>query len=198
MFQSFNDWVRPYARNLADWGLTPNAISITRIILSPFVTTVYLLGGLSWTIVAVATLAFTDLLDGWLARLLGMETAQGKVLDALGDWTLALPVALLLLYLGEIPFRLDAWQPWCLLLILARNLSIAYVVLLQRERADTISRPEDARRMSGLLITSLAVLLINRSYPWLVFHQMGELCLGASTFFALVSWWQYLRSFRKA
>lgn len=197
MSKSFNDWARPYARKLADRGLTPNAISITRIFLSPFITGVYLFWGLSWTILAVAVLALTDWWDGWWARLLGMESPEGKLLDGLGDWALVLPTAVLLVYLGQIPFRLDAWQPWCLLLILARNLSITYVVLLQRERADTISRPKDAQRMSALLIIALAILLINHAWPWWILHLLGEIFLGASTVFALKSWQQYFKQLKE-
>ena len=95
MLESFNDWAKPHAHRLAGRGLTPNAISITRIVLSPFVTFVYLFGGLSWTAVVVAGLAVTDLIDGWMARLLEMESASGKMYDALGDWSLAIPTALL-------------------------------------------------------------------------------------------------------
>ncbi len=59
----------------------PNLISLTRLFLSPFI----LFAPESFIAVFFFLLAFSDALDGFLARRLKMQTQLGKVLDPLAD-----------------------------------------------------------------------------------------------------------------
>ena len=84
----------------------PNAITLFRIFLIPvFVITFYL--PYSWSYVACAAIfwlaAFTDLLDGYLARKLNQSTPFGAFLDPVAD-KLMVVVAL-----GLLIERFDAW-----------------------------------------------------------------------------------------
>ncbi len=195
MLGSFRDWVKSQARKLPAWS--PNFLSLLRIVFAPAVPFSYYRWGLFWTIVTFVLLAITDLLDGWLARLLGAESELGKKLDALGDWVLAGSTATMLVFLGVIPSHVSDWQIWFLGLILTRAVSIVFAVVLQKEKTDRIHRPESAQQMSGFLAIALGLFLLSHAWASPFLKLAGEGALAVSTVYAFVSWWQYFRHFRK-
>lgn len=76
---------RPVPRPLA---LLPDALSLARLGLSPLLLLIGLAGRrLPFAVLAAALLA-TDVLDGWLARTLGVESERGRRLDTYADWAL--------------------------------------------------------------------------------------------------------------
>jgi CDP-diacylglycerol--glycerol-3-phosphate 3-phosphatidyltransferase len=66
----------------------------------------------------VATAAFTDFLDGWIARRFGATTELGRLLDGVADKAFALAVVVTLTLTGEM-------RPWQGPLVLARDLVVA-------------------------------------------------------------------------
>ncbi len=97
-----------------------NLLSILRALLViPFVAV--MVSGLPsariWGCVIILLAALTDKLDGMLARRFNEITEWGKVLDPLADKIGAATVALVLLWLGEIPV-------WFVLALLIRDLLI--------------------------------------------------------------------------
>ncbi len=99
----------------------PNWITFSRLLGIPF-----LLDGLynptphmRWVCLAVFLVAaFTDWLDGYLARKLNQISELGKFLDPLVDKLLVLAPLLVLIELGRVP-------AWGVFLILGRELAIA-------------------------------------------------------------------------
>ncbi|HBB31432.1 MAG TPA: CDP-diacylglycerol--glycerol-3-phosphate 3-phosphatidyltransferase [Cyanobacteria bacterium UBA8803] len=99
----------------------PNWITFSRLLGLPFI-----LYGLHhptdrirWICLAIfLAAAFTDWLDGYLARKLNQITDLGKFLDPLVDKLLVLAPLLALIELGQVP-------AWGVFLILARELAIA-------------------------------------------------------------------------
>lgn len=82
----------------------PNAITLSRIILA-ILTTVLLAVGVSPLIVGslFCVSAFTDKIDGFLARKFNCVTNLGKSADALGDKILVTPVLVVMAIQGMIP-----------------------------------------------------------------------------------------------
>lgn len=84
-----------------------NSLSILRIILAlsllfisvygPFFIAIYLLCGL------------TDILDGWVARKLQIESTLGARLDSIGDFVLVLVILVLFIPLFTLPFFIIIW-----------------------------------------------------------------------------------------
>ena len=62
--------------------------------------------------------ALTDMLDGYLARRMGLDSALGKLLDPLADKILVSTVMIALVPLG----RLDAWIP---MVVIGREFTIS-------------------------------------------------------------------------
>ena len=66
----------------------PNMLTMLRIVLIPVVLWLIADGtpaGNFWALVAYAVTAITDVIDGWLARRMGLISVLGKFLDPLAD-----------------------------------------------------------------------------------------------------------------
>ncbi|MCF8055443.1 MAG: CDP-diacylglycerol--glycerol-3-phosphate 3-phosphatidyltransferase [Desulfocapsa sp.] len=94
-------------------GLRFAMIPLLVVLLSLTQTT--LVAFLAWFVFALA--AFTDWLDGYLARKFKNETVLGKLMDPLADKILVTAALLMLIPLGRIP-------AWVCLLIISRELII--------------------------------------------------------------------------
>jgi cardiolipin synthase len=99
------------------WLTIPNLLTLVRIIMTPFVLIQlsrgeYMIGG--WMFGAAA---FTDILDGGLARYFGGESKIGQYLDPIADKILLSCIYIGLAWSGAVPV-------WIVVLIFARDLWI--------------------------------------------------------------------------
>jgi cardiolipin synthase len=99
------------------WLTIPNLLTLVRIVMTPFILIElskgrYLAGG--WMFGAAA---FTDILDGGLARLLGSQSKVGQYFDPIAD-----KILLSCIYIGLTMAK--AVPLWIVLLIFARDLWI--------------------------------------------------------------------------
>jgi len=100
------------------WKTAANAVTLLRVALTPFVIAKVIhhqpIEAALWFAVA----AFTDLVDGWLARAQHSATATvGRYLDPIADKLLLSGVFLALTIEGSLPL-------WFLVLVLGRDLAI--------------------------------------------------------------------------
>ena len=79
-------------------GVTPNRISLFRIIATPFVFLLILYGYYRIGIVSFALVAFTDAMDGSLARTQNKVTRFGMMIDPLADKLLIGSMVILLVF----------------------------------------------------------------------------------------------------
>ena len=99
------------------WLTIPNLLTLVRIIITPFILIAlshgqYMLGG--WMFGGAA---FTDILDGGLARRFGSQSKIGQYLDPIADKILLTCIYIGLALGGAVPV-------WIVLLIFARDLWI--------------------------------------------------------------------------
>jgi cardiolipin synthase len=99
------------------WLTIPNLLTLARIIMTPFILIElsrgqYMIGG--WTFGAAA---FTDILDGLLARRFDSQSKIGQYLDPVADKILLTSIYIGLALGGAVPL-------WIVLLIIARDLWI--------------------------------------------------------------------------
>jgi cardiolipin synthase len=99
------------------WLTIPNLLTLVRIVLMPFILIElsrgqYMIGG--WTFGGAA---FTDVLDGWLARRFGSQSKIGQYLDPIADKILLTSIYIGLAMGGAV-------RLWIVLLIIARDLWI--------------------------------------------------------------------------
>jgi CDP-diacylglycerol--glycerol-3-phosphate 3-phosphatidyltransferase len=72
----------------------PNFVSIIRILLAPVLFYFALTEKPVWFLATLMFSGFTDVLDGFLARILGQITAMGSRLDSWGDFTIYTTMAI--------------------------------------------------------------------------------------------------------
>jgi cardiolipin synthase len=86
----------------------PNALSILRMLMTIPVAILLSQGQYALTFVVFGFAAFTDALDGALAKHFGWTSELGKMLDPLGDKLLLMTVFITLTVLGQVPLWLAA------------------------------------------------------------------------------------------
>ena len=98
----------------------PNALTMLRIVAVPVVVAA-LLGAIpngdTWAVIVFTAAAFTDGLDGWIARRKGDVTTFGKLMDPLADKLLVVAALVSLV-------SLDRLQAWIAMVIIARELAV--------------------------------------------------------------------------
>lgn len=98
----------------------PNKLSITRMALIPVMVALMYPNNLICNLLAAAVFgaaAFTDYLDGHIARKEGIVTDFGKFIDPVADKLLNLSAMIMLIHLGLMP-------AWMVIVILARELCV--------------------------------------------------------------------------
>lgn len=89
-----DDILRPFVVHVWPKHITPNMITVFRIVLS-FVIIFMLFDydkWLNWIVILFAIGLFTDLLDGTMARTLNMKSKLGAIIDPVADKLLTLPL----------------------------------------------------------------------------------------------------------
>ena len=150
-----------------------NALTVLRLILVPvFIWLMLRQGGvmrLAATVVFIVA-AFTDRLDGQLARSWNLVTSFGKIADPIADKTLTLSAFVLLSVAGRL------WW-WITLIIIVRELGITLLRLVMLRRAVM------AASRGGKLKTVLQILgIVGLLTPWTMILPAGA--AGAVTVLA--------------
>ena len=99
---------------------TPNKLSLLRVALIPVLVLCMYLPGWPMALVSAAVFgaaAYTDYLDGHIARWDGIVTDFGKFIDPVADKLLNLSAMIMLTYVGLLP-------QWAVIVILARELAV--------------------------------------------------------------------------
>jgi len=164
------------------WLTIPNFLTLVRIILTPFILIElarghWTVGG--WTFGAAA---FTDVLDGWLARGFSAQSKIGQYLDPIAD-KLLLTCIYIGLALGGAVGR------WIVLLIVARDLWILLLsgMALRFTRFRNL-RPSVWGKASTFFQIMAAVSVIGaRAYESDWFLKISTLLLAAVVVLAVVS-----------
>jgi CDP-diacylglycerol---glycerol-3-phosphate 3-phosphatidyltransferase len=181
----------------------PNLITFTRIIMIPVclwflnrgdVTSCYY-AALTFTIAAI-----TDLVDGYLARKLDIESVLGKLLDPLADKLIVMACLVWMVPMGRVP-------AWVVVLILGREISITGLRSVAATEGVVISAGQDGKTKTALQMIGLIGMLLGAPYPlsYLGYDlgmvnvlRVGQALLYISLLFSLFSAAQYTQLFAKA
>lgn len=175
------------------WNL-PNGITLARIGLSPLLFVLPWFHGRWWsTIIGFAFLAvsLTDILDGYLARLHGLESRIGKLLDPLADKVLVTTAFVMLIAVGRIP-------PWGLPLVVAilgREFAVSSLRGVAGGEGVVIPASPLAKWKTGCQMAALTALLIHWPFLGLPSHEIGLALLVIATALTLISGYAYLRAY---
>lgn len=130
----------------------PNKLTVTRILAVPFIIVALYLNT-AWSNIAATVLfciaAFTDFLDGYLARKNKIVTDFGKLLDPVADKLLVLST---LIMLTDCKLMIA----WPVILILARELSVDGLRLIAASKGSVIA----AGKLGKIKTVSQIVLIL--------------------------------------
>ncbi len=168
----------------------PNSITVLRILLIPVFVWLYLAHtpeGALWAGLVFATAAFTDFLDGYLARRSGQITNLGKLLDPVADKLLVAAGLILLVHAQQVAV-------WLAIVMIARELIVTGARAVAANEgfivpADSLGKCKVVGQIGGILC------LIFQSV-WLeaqtLLSSIGIILLYTALVLSLVSGWRYL------
>jgi len=165
-------------------SVTPNRVTILRVCLVPFV--LYFLWLENWSVVVPLFLfaAFTDVLDGSLARTRKQITRWGTIADPVADKLLIGSVVFL--------FVMREINPAFALVILFLELLIVLTaVIRQRKRGEYISANWAGKAKMVLQCTGVTALLVARWSGIDLFVPVSIGTLSLAIIFALISLYTY-------
>lgn len=179
-------------------GSTANLLGIARILATPVVIVLLLIGTPGTGIVAFVVFclaAITDFLDGWIARRRGEVSALGVFMDLTADKVLVAGVLVVLVEVGLLP-------TWIVATILIRELVIAGVRQMAAAENVVIAARALGKSKTMTTLIGMAVLLLAfdamtgglvPSGAADVLELIGFWIMVVATVLTLVSGWDYLR-----
>lgn len=175
------------------WNL-PNALTLLRIFLVPFLVVVLLTKftgrefvGLGIFLVA----AVTDFFDGWLARRRNQTTKLGALLDPIADKLLMSAAFISLVEMD--PLHVPAWM---VVIIIGREFAVSGLRSIAAQQGVTIAASSLGK---GKMISQvIAISLLILGYELGQFRVIGKVALWGVMFFALVSGVDYFIKFSRA
>ncbi len=195
---------RQKRRSLAEDAVNlPNLLTMARIVMIPiclfFLDRDTPIDGF-WACMVFTLAAITDVLDGYLARKLGVVSVLGKLLDPLADKLIVMASLVWMVPMGRIP-------GWIVIVLLAREISVTGLRSVAASEGVVISAGQEGKTKTALQMIGIIALLVG--YPYHVHYgpldlgvvdlvQVGRLLVYLSLFFSVASFAQYVALFAMA
>ncbi len=180
----------PPASRLRIWKINlPNALTLLRIFLVPFLVVVLLTKFEGREIVALAIFLLataTDFFDGWLARRRSEITTLGTLLDPIADKLLISAAFISLVEVGMVP-------AWMVVVVVGREFAVTGLRSIASGQGIVIAASPWGKAKMASQITAISLLILSERYDWLVLP--GKIALWAVVAVAIVSGAQYFRVF---
>lgn len=177
----------------------PNMLTMLRIVLIPLALWLIADGSRRacfWAGAVYTISAFTDFLDGWLARRMGLISVLGKFLDPLADKLLVISSLVVMVAMERVP-------AWAVIIIVARELSVTSLRVIAIGEGVEMAASQGGKEKAALQM--IAVLLLMLHYPYVIdfgvvslpvdFNVVGLYSLYISVFFAIWSGGEYVKLF---
>jgi CDP-diacylglycerol--glycerol-3-phosphate 3-phosphatidyltransferase len=130
--------------------------------------------------------AFTDLLDGYLARRWNQITTVGMLLDPIADKLLISASLVALVQIHRVP-------GWMAVLIIGREFAVSGLRSIAAAEGYTIAAGELGKSKMVAQVAAIALVLLSIDFP--VYETAARACLWGSMAFALASAAQYFGHF---
>ncbi len=134
----------------------PNTISLLRLIIAPIFFLLLITGDSEFARIAVFLFiigAFSDQIDGWLARKMNVVTSLGRFVDPLADKFLTIAAFLAFVMLDIIPL-------WMVLIIFLRDFSITFLRAYAESKDTYIVTSGSAKLKTTLQMIFISAILI--------------------------------------
>lgn len=165
----------------------PNRITLARIFMIPIFAVVFYLTVIPYNFLISAGIfliaAFTDFLDGHIARKYNLVTDMGKFLDPIADKVLVSTALILSLVspTGQIFFsKMSFVAPVCVALILARELIVSGFRLVASGKNTVIAADWSGKIKTFFTDVTIAVMLVSLQFntEWLTFTAVIMLVIS--------------------
>ncbi len=173
----------------------PNKLTILRIILIPVFTAIFFIEAIPYnyliSAVIFALAAFTDFLDGYIARKYNLVTNLGKFLDPIADKVLVSTALIVMLINRNI---LPEYGAIAVAIILARELIISGFRMVAASKGVVLAADKSGKIKTVFQDFAILVLLAGASFSGLysVVNIVGLSLLGIATVLTIVSGVEYI------
>lgn len=189
--------LRPLREEISD---LPNVVTLIRIGFIPLI--VICIDNYSPKLSLLAAVLFSaaavsDVLDGYLARRMGLVTVVGKFLDPLADKLIVLSTLVMLVHHGRAP-------AWLVVVLMARELAVTGLRAIASQEGFVISAGAGGKAKSALQMVGIVFLLVHFRYDILFFdyrldfHAVGTILLYVSLVLSVLSAFEYFKFFVEA
>lgn len=153
-----------------------------------------------WAALVFTAAALTDVLDGYLARKLGVVSVLGKLIDPLADKLIVMACLVWMV-------KMDRMPAWAVIVLLAREFSVTSLRSVAASEGVIISAGQEGKTKTALQMLGIIVLLAG--YPYHLsylgfdlgvvdFAAVGRVLVYLSLIFSVASMAQYLSLFSAA
>ncbi len=153
-----------------------------------------------WAAALFAVASFTDWLDGYLARRMGIETVFGKFLDPIADKLIVMAALIMMLPFNRVP-------AWMVLVILGREIIITGLRGIASTEGVVIPASNLGKFKTIFQIVAILGLLLHYDYHWFFaidhpyltvnMHNFGIFYLWIATIITIWSGVDYLVKFAR-
>jgi CDP-diacylglycerol--glycerol-3-phosphate 3-phosphatidyltransferase len=167
----------------------PNALTLLRIFLVPFLVVVLLTKFEGREIVALAIFLVataTDFFDGWLARRRGEITTLGTLLDPIADKLLISAAFISLVEVGLVP-------AWMVVVVVGREFAVTGLRSIASGQGIVISASSWGKAKMASQIAAISLLILSERYAWVLLP--GKVVLWIVVVIAVISGAQYFMLF---
>jgi CDP-diacylglycerol--glycerol-3-phosphate 3-phosphatidyltransferase len=181
----------------------PNLLTMARIVMIPLF--LYLLDrgtpkACFWAAIVFTLAALTDVLDGYLARKLGIVSVLGKFLDPLADKLIVMASLVWMV-------PMDRISAWVVVLLIGREISVTGLRSIAASEGIVISAGQEGKTKTALQMIGIIGLVLG--YPYHLSYlgidlgvvdlvRVGRMLVYLSLFFSITSAAQYVRVFGAA
>jgi len=153
-----------------------------------------------WSALVFTAAALTDVIDGYLARKLGVESVFGKLLDPLADKLIVMACLVWMVPMGRIP-------AWVVIIVLAREISVTGLRGVAASEGVVISAGQEGKTKTALQMIGIIMLLAGYPYHLSLlgfdlgvvdFVHIGQVLIYLSLIFSVASAAQYVTLFAQA
>ncbi len=176
----------------------PNTLTLLRIFFVPLLVAALVQRQAEWDIVGVRlrsemfalwiflAAAFTDLLDGYLARRWGQITTVGTLLDPIADKMLISAALISLVQTGNVP-------AWLTILLIGREFAISGLRSIAASAGYTIQANDLGKTKMVFQVLAIALVILSMRFPELV--EIARWSMWVVVFFSIASALSYFAKF---
>jgi CDP-diacylglycerol--glycerol-3-phosphate 3-phosphatidyltransferase len=159
--------------------IKPNHITVFRFMATPFVLLLMLFGHYLIGLISFLLVAFTDAIDGSMARSRNQITEWGKIYDPLADKILigSMVFAIVLRYIDF----------WTAIIIVGLEIIIIFTAWLRMRNGQKIQANRWGKIKMNLQVLGVAILLIAIIFNWAALLPLASGTLYLAIAFAIVS-----------